>query len=147
MPQIDGLLTGRELLTLPGGASVLEAARFMDQHRIGAVLITDEGGGVQGIFTERDLMSRVIVPGLVPAETALQGVMTREVFTAERDARVADIRRELQKRHIRHLPVTDGGRAIAMLSLRDLLAADLAATKFEKRALSEYIKGSVDQQG
>lgn len=126
---------------------MLEAAQFMHQHRIGAVLVTDEGHGVHGIFTERDLMSRVVVPGLPPAEVRLAEVMTREVFTAPKEAKVADIRRELQNRHIRHLPVVDGERAIAMLSLRDLLSADLAATKFEQRALSEYIKGSVDQQG
>lgn len=147
MPRIEGLLTGRELLALPETATVLEAARFMHQHRIGAVLVTDEGQAALGIFTERDLMTRVVVEGRRPDEVRLAEVMTREVFTAAKEATVADIRRELQRRHIRHLPVVDGGRAIAMLSLRDLLAADLAATKFEQRALSEYIKGSVDQQG
>ena len=147
MPRIEGLLTGRQLLALPETATVLEAAQFMHHHLIGAVLVTDDGQGVRGIFTERDLMSRVVVPGLLPGEVRLSEVMTREVFTAPREAKVADIRRELQHRHIRHVPVVDGARAIAMLSLRDLLSADLAATKFEKRALSESIKGSVDQQG
>ena len=147
MPRIEGLLTGRELLTLPAETPVLEAVRFMDSHHIGAVLICDDARRPTGMFTERDLMRRVVVPGKDPAQVKLEDVMTREVFSAPKDAKVADIRRELQRRHIRHLPVVDGEAAVAMLSLRDLLAADLAATNFEKRALSEYIKGSVDQQG
>ena len=145
MPSIEGLLTGRALLTLPARTPVLDAARFMAEHRVGAVLITDGEQRVLGIFTERDLMTRVVVAGRAPAEVLLEDAMTREVFTAPKEAKVADIRRELQERHIRHVPVVDGERAVAMLSLRDLLAADLAATSFEKRALSEYIKGSVDQ--
>ena len=147
MPQLEGLLTGRELRTLPGSETVMGAVRMMTDHRIGCVLVTDGDGRPVGIFTERDLMTRIVVAGRDPGETRIEEVMTRDVFTATRDARVADMRRELQKRHIRHLPVVEDGRAVEMLSLRDLLAADLAATSFEKRAMTEYIKGSVDQQG
>jgi len=147
VPSIEGLLTGRALLALPARTTVLEAARFMAEHHVGAVLITDGEQRALGIFSERDLMTRVVVPGKQPGEVYLEDVMTREIFMAPKEAKVADIRRELQGRHIRHVPIVDGERAVAMLSLRDLLAADLAATKFEQRALSEYIKGSVDQQG
>lgn len=142
MPQIEGLLTGRKLLTLPGSASVLEAARLMAKHNVGCVLISDGRRRALGIFTERDLMTRVVVPGRPPDAVQLAEVMTRELFTAEKSSKVADIRRELQRRHIRHLPVLEGEVALAMLSLRDLLAADLAATKFEQRAMTEYIQGA-----
>jgi len=142
MPQIEGLLTGRKLLTLAGSATVLDAARLMAEHNVGCVLITDGHQRPLGIFTERDLMTRVVVPGKDPDEVALVEVMTRDLYTAEKTSRIADARRELQARHIRHLPVVQGEVAIAMLSLRDLLAADLAATKFEKRAMTEYIQGS-----
>jgi CBS domain-containing protein len=147
MPKIEGLLTGRPLQTLPATATVIEAARWMADKKIGCILITDDEGRPAGIFTERDLMTRVVVPGADPNRITLEEVMTTEVFTATKDAPVKDMRRELQARHIRHLPVVEGEKAIAMLSLRDLLAADLAATTFEKRAMTEYIQGSVDQQG
>ena len=144
MPRIAGLLTGRKLLTQPGSASAFEAARFMTENGVGAVLITDREGRIRGIFTERDLMIRVVVPGKDPSQVRLEEVMTREVYSANKEARVDDVRRELQRRHIRHLPVVDGERAVAMLSLRNLLAADLAETAREKRALSEYIQGAGD---
>jgi len=147
MPQIEGLLTGRTLLTVAADETVLAAAQLMAENRIGCVLVVDDRGRAAGIFTERDLMVRVVVPGLDPAETHIEDVMTREVYTAPRTAQVADVRRELQRRHIRHAPVVDGERVIEMLSLRNLLAADLAATKFEKRAMTEYIQGSVGQHG
>ena len=119
----------------------------MTEKKIGCILITDEDARPQGIFTERDLMTRVVVAGSDPDQVTLAEVMTREVFTATKDSKIKDMRRELQRRHIRHLPIMEGEKAIAMLSLRDLLAADLAATNFEKRAMTEYIKGSVDQPG
>jgi CBS domain-containing protein len=144
VPLIGGLLTGRKLLVQPGSASAFEAARFMTENDIGAVLITDRDGRIRGIFTERDLMTRVVVAGKDPRQVRLEEVMTREVYTAGQNARVDDVRRELQRRHIRHLPVVDGERAVAMLSLRNLLAADLAETTREKRALSEYIQGAGD---
>jgi CBS domain-containing protein len=142
--RISGLLTGRKLLVQPGSATAFEAARFMTENGIGAVLITDRDGSIRGIFTERDLMTRVVVAGKDPRQVRLEEVMTREVYSANKEARVDDVRRELQRRHIRHLPVVDGERAVAMLSLRNLLAADLAETTREKRALSEYIQGAGD---
>lgn len=142
MPQIEGLLTGRKLLTLASSASVLVAARLMADNNVGCVLITDGRQRPVGIFTERDLLTRVVVPGRDPDSVPLLEVMTRELYTAQKSSKIADVRRELQARHIRHLPVVQGDVALAMLSLRDLLAADLAATKFEQRAMTEYIQGS-----
>jgi CBS domain-containing protein len=147
MPNIEGLLSGRPLQTLPATDTVLKAARWMTEKKIGCILITDQDARPEGIFTERDLMIRVVVAGGDPDQVTLAEVMTREVFTATKDSKIKDMRRELQRRHIRHLPIMEGEKAIAMLSLRDLLAADLAATSFEKRAMTEYIQGSVDQPG
>lgn len=145
MPRIEGLLTGRKLVTLPGSSTVLEAVSLMTENVVGCVLVTNDQHGPVGIFTERDLMTRVVAKGQDPATTPLEAVMTKDLFTAEKTCRVADMRRELQSRHIRHLPVVEGDTPIAMLSLRDLLAADLEATKFEKRAMTEYIQGTPNE--
>jgi CBS domain-containing protein len=139
MPRVGDLLTGRDVLTLDIAQSALDAARAMTAHRVGAMLVTS-GGELAGIFTERDLMTRVVVAGLDPARTRLADVMTRDVFTAGPQDRVADMRREVQTRHIRHLPVVDGARIVGMLSLRDILRADLAQKTSEVESITKYIQ-------
>lgn len=140
MPTVGQLLNRRKLLTLPQDATVLAAARVMAAERIGAILVLDAGEKLAGIFTERDLMTRVVVAGLDVASTPLERVMTREVFTAPPETTALEARREVQARHIRHLPVVAGGRVIGMLSLRDLLRADLAETVQALEQMTDYVQ-------
>ena len=140
MPQVGQLLTRRSVHALSAQATALDAARLMAEHRIGAMLVLDEGERLVGIFTERDLMTRVVVAGLDPARTPLERVMTRDVYTAVPETRVSEVRREIQARHIRHLPVLQAGRVIGMLSLRDLLRADLAEKAHELEQMTDYIQ-------
>ena len=143
MPTLEKLLTGRPALTLPGSASTLDAARAMPEQHCGALLIVDAERRPLGIFTERDLMSRVVVTGRNPADVRIDSAMTRDLFVARVDAKIDDVRREMQRRHVRHLPiVTNDGRALAVLSLRDLLRFDLEEREHELQALHEYIGGT-----
>jgi CBS domain-containing protein len=142
MPTIASLLTDRPVVTLTADASALDAARTMTERRVGALLVIDSAQRPSGIFTERDLMTRVVVPGRDPATTRLAEVMTRELFVTSPDARIAAVRQELQRLHIRHVPVVEGGRFVALLSLRDLLRADLEECSIERHKLTEYIHGS-----
>jgi signal-transduction protein with cAMP-binding, CBS, and nucleotidyltransferase domain len=141
MPVVGDLLTGRELLTLPVTATALAAARAMTEHKVGAVLVMDASGVLQGIFTERDLMSRVVVRAIDPGRVALSEVMTRNVYTVARDVKVCAVRKELSRRHIRHVPIVDGGHVLGMLSLRDILRADLAEVVSEVHELQGYFLG------
>src|SRR5262249_42688397 len=122
--QIKDLLTGQDLLTLGERSSVLQAAQAMSARKVGAVLVTSADGRLGGIFTERDLMSRVVVARLDPEKVALREVMTRDVFSVGPERDVADVQSEVQRRHIRHIPVVVDGRVVGVLSLRDLLRAD-----------------------
>ena len=140
MSIIASLLEGRSVVTLTSSASALEAARTMTEARVGALLVTDQESRPSGIFTERDLMTRVVVPGRDPAATPLEAVMTRELFVTAPDARIAAVRLELQRLHIRHVPVVEAGRFVALLSLRDLLRADLEECSLERHKLTEYIQ-------
>ncbi|HED66978.1 MAG TPA: CBS domain-containing protein [Planctomycetes bacterium] len=140
MKQIRELLTGRPPLVLPGHATALDAARSMTEEHVGAVLIQDEGRRC-GMFTERDLMRRVVTPGLDPALTKLRDVMSTEIWAVTTDRRVNEVAREMQSRHVRHVPVTEDGKLIAVLSLRDLLRAHLEVKRGEVKALTDYIKG------
>jgi CBS domain-containing protein len=140
MPRIADLLSGRKPLTLPAAATAMEAARAMAENQIGAMLVTAADGSLAGIFTERDLMTRVVARGLDPGATRLADVMTRELFTARPDDRLADLRREVQSRHIRHLPVVEDGSVIGVLSLRDILRADLVQKTLEVESITKYIR-------
>lgn len=141
MTTIRTLLTGRVPLTLAPDASALEAAHKMVEEHVGALLVVDASGKPAGIFTERDLMKRVIVAGKDPSKVTVGEVMTRELFSAEPDTEIAAVRKELQERHIRHIPVIQDGKAMAILSLRDVLRANLDECQVERDALTEYIKG------
>ena len=141
MPVVGDLLTGQELVTLSTSATAFAAACTMTDARIGAILVVDPDGGLAGIFTERDLMSRVVVRGLDPRRVTLADVMTRDVYSVGRDHKVAVARVEMQTRHIRHLPVCDGRRVCGMLSLRDILRADLEVMANEMHAIEGYFLG------
>lgn len=141
MDTIGDLLTGHPVLTLPETASALEAARAMSERKVGAVLVVDPTGDPCGIFTERDLMVRVVAKGLDPAATPVSGVMTGTLFFASADEPVEPMCREMQSRHIRHLPVVRGGRVLGLLSLRDLLRHNLKMLAEHVEHLNKYIQG------
>lgn len=141
MKTIREILTGRPPVTIEREATVLEAALRMRDAKVGAILVVDGSGALSGVFTERDMMLRVIVEGLPVDGTEVQAVMTRDLFTVDPDQRINEAARELQRRHIRHLPILEEGAVIEMLSLRDLLAAHLEIKRGEVQALTSYIQG------
>lgn len=147
MPIVGDLLSGREPLCLSAEATALAAARRMSEAKVKAVLVTPSGGdpgALAGIFTEHDLMTRVVAPGLDPARVRLAEVLTREPFTVERGCKVADARRELQSRHISHLPVVERGRLIGIVSMHDVLRADLEEKAHEVAELEGYFLGGTE---
>ncbi len=141
MKPIGEILGARAIHCLPEAATVLAAVREMSQQRVGAVLVVDTDGNLAGIFTERDLMTRVVLLGRPPESVRLAEVMTRELYTASPEELVSHVARELQERHIRHVPVVEGGRVIGVLSLRDLLRMLLAVREEELVRLTHYIQG------
>lgn len=138
MHTIQKVLEGRGLVTAPLDVTVLDLARRMTTHGVGAAVIV-AGDRLVGIFSERDLMSRVVVAGLDPAITAVAEVMTTDVVTAELDESVATCEQKMRRAGCRHLPVMSRGQLVAMLSMRDLLRASLEEQAAENRALRAYI--------
>jgi signal-transduction protein with cAMP-binding, CBS, and nucleotidyltransferase domain len=127
--------------SLAAEATVLEATRKMVEYRCGSVLVLDARGRMAGIFTERDLMVRVVSKARSPKNLTLGEVMTSEVFSVHPDQLVTDVRRELRERHIRHVPVLEDGEILGVLSMRDLLRADFEETRDNAKALDAYIRG------
>ena len=110
-----------ELHTLPASASVGEAVDLMVQREIGAVLLMTEDELVAGIFTERDLLVRVVKAGLDTARTPLSLVMTRDVRFVSPGTTVEAAMALMHLQRHRHLLVIDGPRVHGLVSMRDLV--------------------------
>lgn len=115
-------------------APVLDVAVAMTEGRVGAIPVI-EGDRLVGIFSERDLMTRVVVRGRDPEATPVGEVMTHEVVTANLDERVERCLEKMRRSGCRHLPVVHDGRVVAMLSMRDLLADEVEEQYAELREL------------
>jgi CBS domain-containing protein len=140
---ISDLLKNQATVSAEAHQTVLEVASIMVEHNIGAVPVLKEGRLV-GIFSERDLMSRVVVHGKDPAATTVSQVMTEDPLTvAPNDPLEACM--TLMKRHgFRHLPVCAGRELKGVVSLRDILLHDLDEKDDEVRMMRAYLHSSSD---
>ncbi|HXK23158.1 MAG TPA: CBS domain-containing protein [Myxococcota bacterium] len=127
------------LISAEPEALVFDVVIAMSDGRIGAIPII-EGERLVGIFSERDLMTRVVVAGLDPRTTRVVEVMTHEVVTAGLDESVDRCLHKMQRAGCRHLPVVHDGRVISMLSMRDLLRDEVEEQGEEIRHLRAYIQ-------
>ena len=141
MTTIRQILAGKpDIYSIDPDATVLDALRLLEQKNIGALLVM-KGGQLSGIFSERDYARRMILHGRSSKETKVREVMTPDVFVIAPDTTSGECMVHMTDRHIRHLPVVDQGRVVGMLSLRDILRADLEEKSSEVRALEDYFIG------
>lgn len=142
MRRIADIMSGRPRVTLTPGSSAMLASRTMSEHQVGAVMVVNEDDVPVGVFTERDLMTRVVVPGLNPSQVPLARIMTRDVFLATLDQPIDGVAEEMAVRHIRHLPVVDHDRRfVGMISQRDILRELLNEANGQVHDLEAYIRG------
>ena len=129
----------RPIVTVSRHVTVLEAIEVMAAAQVGSVVIVDEGR-LQGIFSERDVMLRVVLEGRDPQKTQVQEVMTTPVQTIGLRTTAEEALRIMLQEHIRHLPVIDDtGRAQAMVSLRTLLQEQVDDLNLQLNSLESYI--------
>ena len=119
---VPDLVRDQTLVSLPPSATVQDAARIMAERHIGAVLVAVDGR-LRGIFTERDVLTRVVAAGLDPNDTALGGVMTPNPDTVAPNDSALEALRRMSGRGYRHLPVVDGEQMVGIVSIRDLYTA------------------------
>lgn len=137
---ISELLRKRGVIVYTGPqTTVREAAGTMSQHNIGSVMVMDDEKNVLGIFTERDLLNRVVADDRDPAETQIQEVMTEDVIVVSGDTPRSDALNLMQEEHIRHLPVADEDELYGIVSLRDLLTFEQQMQEFEIQQLREFV--------
>lgn len=120
---------------------VAEVLRRMATLNIGAIVIL-ENGRLQGVFSERDLMTRVVIQGLDPGRTPVSDVMTTEVVTIDESAILETALERMRAHQCRHLPVLRGEEVVGFLSMRDLMNFELARKTEELHRMRAYIHGT-----
>lgn len=138
MPTIYDLVKDHETTVAQLGQTVYEVARVMVEHNIGAVPVVHDGQ-LAGIFSERDLMRRVVVEGRDPRATRVEEVMTTDPLVVCPTTSLEECMVIMRNRGFRHLPICDGKKLKGLVSLRDLLLRDLSEKDDEVRMMRAYI--------
>lgn len=126
------------LFTVQRHDTVQAAVRTMAASNVGIVAVLD-GDRLVGVFSERDVVRRVVDRGLDPATAVVGELMTTELLVADADLDYQAAIRMMDQANIRHLPVVSQGRVLSMLSIRDLMRVDLQDKGEELRYLQEYL--------
>ena len=125
------------------GHTVLETVRAMVERNIGAVPVT-HGGKLVGIFSERDLMRRVVAEGRDPRATCIAEVMTDDPLVVGTGEDLETCMTLMRRHGFRHLPVCHEGHLVGIVSLRDILLHDLNEKDDEVRMMRAYIHSVPD---
>ncbi len=143
MPTVRDILSskGSQIFSIGPEATVLEATRQMNQHKVGALVVMHDQQ-VVGIFTERDVLRRVVAEQRPPAEVTVAEAMTTDVICCEPDIDLDDASTILQQRRIRHLPVCDDdGGLMGIVSIGDINACHASQQQQTIHFLNDYIYG------
>ena len=126
------------LFMVQRNVTVAEAVRVMATHDVGIVIVMD-GEEMVGVFSERDVVRRVVDRDLDPARTPVGTVMTTAIVTADADEDYQSAMRKMDQANIRHLLVVSGGRPLSMISIRDLIRVDIQDKGEQISHLKEYL--------
>jgi CBS domain-containing protein len=130
--------SGAQVVTIPPDASVRDLLALLARHNIGAVVVSADGEGVDGIVSERDVVRRLheddgVLDGTVSA------IMTSDVQTCEGHTPVDDLRVVMTERRIRHVPVVADGKLTGIISIGDVVKSSLDQLQFERDQLDSYV--------
>jgi CBS domain-containing protein len=131
---------GEDVYSVSPLATVIDAVNAMNDHHVGSVLVC-EGGEPVGVFSERDVLVRVVAADRDPRRTLVREVMTTRLYTATPDDTLLEVMRLMTDRRCRHVPVMEDGRLIGLVSIGDLTKATQHNLRQEVRELSSYIGG------
>ncbi len=130
---------GRHIISIAPDASVFEAIKLMADRTIGSLIVLDDDDNLAGIVTERDYARKVIIKGRSSKDTRVSEIMTSKVMTASTDDTVDACMAVMTEHKIRHLPVVEDDRVIAMVSIGDLVEAIIADQQEAIEHLEHYI--------
>jgi CBS domain-containing protein len=138
MMSVKELISNRSVYTVDKSVSVQSVVEYMAQKSIGAVSVMD-GDRLVGIFSERDVINRVVAKGLNPGATDVSAVMTTNLVVASADETYESCLRKMKQASCRHLPVVEGDKLVGFISLRDLLLVDISEKDDTIQFLNNYM--------
>ncbi len=142
MSRVQDIIHDRQLFHVEENDTVTSVVRRMADLHVGAIVVL-EGEELRGVFSERDLLKRVMLERLDPDQTPVRAVMSTELVTIDESASLEEAMEKMQGHDCRHLPVTRNTRVVGFLSMRDLMNFELARKTEELHHMRAYIHGSV----
>jgi CBS domain-containing protein len=133
---------GRTVHSVLPWLTVAEVVERLGRLSIGAVLVCDENGAMQGIVSERDIVRRLAESGGAAVRVSVAEVMTTDVVTCGPDATVDELMATMTNRRIRHIPVLENGRLAGIVSIGDVVKSRIDDLETTTATLSEYVTGS-----
>ncbi|MGF1640991.1 MAG: CBS domain-containing protein [Rhodospirillales bacterium] len=130
---------GGKVISLPSTEPLATAVKMLAEHRIGAVLVVDVGGGIAGILSERDIVRALHAQGDSIFTKKVGEIMTTEVVTCDPKDPVAAIMGMMTAQRFRHVPVVEEGKLIGMISIGDVVKSRIEEAQAEVEALRHYI--------
>jgi CBS domain-containing protein len=142
MPKVQDILShkGTDVATIEADRSVVDAAQEMNRRRIGSLVVL-KGQRVVGIFTERDILVRVVAERRDPEKTPVGEVMTAPVVCCNPETDLGECRAIVTNRRIRHIPIVVAGQLVGIVTSGDILARESMEREVTLESLSEYIGG------
>ena len=131
---------GEDVYSVAPLATVIDAVNVMNDHHVGSVLVMENGHPI-GIFSERDVLVRVVAAQRDPRQTLIRDVMTSRLHTASLDDNLLDVMKLMTDHRCRHVPVMDGDMLVGVISIGDVTKAMESNLRQEVRELSNYIGG------
>lgn len=130
---------GGDVVTIRGETTLRDAARLLDEKRIGSVVATGEDGALVGVLSERDIARQFARHGEHALKMTVSDAMTRDVITAAPFETLDEGLARMSDRRIRHLPVCVAGKLVGLVSIGDLVKWKIAETEAEAEAMKNYI--------
>ena len=141
MSRVRNIIDDRKLFSVDEQDTVATVLHRMTDLHVGAILVL-RGEDLRGVFSERDLLTRVVLARLDPDSTPVSQVMSTDLVTIDELAGIEEAMESMRAHNCRHLPVTRGSRVIGFLSMRDLMNFELARKTEELHHMRAYIHGS-----
>ncbi len=141
--KVDQILRakGTDIFAVRPDDSIAQAVGVLNDRNIGAVLVLDDNGGVVGILSERDVVRRLGKHGVAAMDMRVSECMTGDVYTCSAESSVDELMAMMTNKRIRHLPVTNGGQIVGVVSIGDVVKRKIEEAEQEAAALKEYIAG------
>lgn len=136
-----GAKPSQDVVTITPDAGVKDLIALLDEHNVGALIVSVDGNTVDGIVSERDVVRHLHQDGTVINNT-VGAIMTSPVQTCERDTQLDDLMKIMTDKRIRHVPVVEGDRLIGIVSIGDVVKHRMDLLQFERDQLDHYVHQS-----